>query len=195
MTEYSAFQYNPTASLYNAGSFNSRLGRSSIADARFQRACFKGWLRRLWKILARGSNRLLNLGDYDLRMKGCYYAGVRTVSIGAIRGTQGRAQDFDDQFNPLGERVRERWAGIFLARWQGVVLPLVELIQVGEIYFVRDGHHRISVAKALGAQALEAEVTVIQLDGPLPWERPQSHRDGIINRKAGRCYGACAVSG
>jgi len=48
----------------------------------------------------------------------------------------------------------------------------VELIQVGDVYFVRDGHHRISVARALGQRDVEAEVTLWQVTGPLPWEQP-----------------------
>jgi hypothetical protein len=46
----------------------------------------------------------------------------------------------------------------------------VELIQIGEVYFVQDGHHRISVARALGQRTIEAQVVVWQVSGPLPWE-------------------------
>ena len=56
------------------------------------------------------------------------------------------------------------------AQIQGVPLPTVDLIQVGDRYFVRDGHHRISVARTLGRHFIEAEVTVYQMSGPLPWE-------------------------
>jgi hypothetical protein len=49
---------------------------------------------------------------------------------------------------------------------------MVELIQVGDLYFVRDGHHRISVARAWGQATIDAEVTVWEVVGPLPWERP-----------------------
>jgi hypothetical protein len=48
----------------------------------------------------------------------------------------------------------------------------VQLIRVGDVYFVRDGHHRISVARQRGQDAVDAEVTVWEVDGPLPWERP-----------------------
>ena len=49
------------------------------------------------------------------------------------------------------------------------------LVKVGDKYFVLDGHHRISVAKALGQESIEAEVTVWDVAGPLPWERTTSH--------------------
>ena len=51
-------------------------------------------------------------------------------------------------------------------------MPPVELVQVRDAYFVRDGHHRISVARALGQRDIEAEVMVWHVDGPLPWEEP-----------------------
>jgi len=54
----------------------------------------------------------------------------------------------------------------------GTPLPPVELVQVGDVYFVRDGHHRISVARTVGQRDIEAEVTVWHVDGPLPWEEP-----------------------
>jgi hypothetical protein len=58
------------------------------------------------------------------------------------------------------------------AAWEmGTPLPPVKLIQIGDLYFVRDGHHRISVARAMGQEAIEAEVTAWTVMGPLPWER------------------------
>ena len=62
-----------------------------------------------------------------------------------------------------------------MAFQRGRCLPPVALIQVGDHYFVRDGHHRISVARALGQLAIEATVEVWQVDRPLPWEQlPQA---------------------
>ena len=58
------------------------------------------------------------------------------------------------------------------ARIQDVPLPPVDLIQVGDRYFVRDGHHRISVARTFGQHFIEAETTVYEMAGPLPWEKP-----------------------
>jgi hypothetical protein len=58
------------------------------------------------------------------------------------------------------------------AKMRGVALPPVELIQVGDIYFVRDGHHRISVARAFGQEQVDAEVTVWDVTGPLPRREP-----------------------
>jgi hypothetical protein len=92
------------------------------------------------------------------------------VAIERILGSEGRANDFDRDFNPLQDRSKGRWLGVAAARQRGKPLPPVALIQVGDVYFVQDGHHRISVARALGQRAIEASVMVWQVDGPLPWE-------------------------
>lgn len=98
--------------------------------------------------------------------------GIRTVPINQIRGSESRSRYFDRDFNPLYDHTRGRWLSIAVARQQGKALPVVALIQVGDVYFVQDGHHRISVARALGQKAIEARVSVWQVNGPLPWETP-----------------------
>jgi hypothetical protein len=92
------------------------------------------------------------------------------VPIAQIGGSEGRASDFDRDFNPIKGHTRQRWLGIAAAREQGKVLPPVSLIRVGDLYFVKDGHHRISVARAFGQEAIEAKVIVWQVEGTLPWE-------------------------
>jgi hypothetical protein len=82
------------------------------------------------------------------------------VRLADIRGTEGRAQGFDDEFYPLSDQTRQRWQSVACALEAGIELPPVQLIQVGSTYYVRDGHHRVSVNRALGQEAIEAEVTV-----------------------------------
>ncbi|UCD42915.1 MAG: ParB-like nuclease domain-containing protein [Chloroflexota bacterium] len=91
-----------------------------------------------------------------------HFAGLHNVSIDQIKGTDSREGDFDDSFYPLHDRMRSRWLGVAAARLSGKELPPVELIKVGGIFYVQDGHHRISVAKALGEEFVDAEV--IDLD-------------------------------
>lgn len=169
------------------------------AHDHFERAHQRAWLRRLWNKLTRRSNQLLSLNDFALNIKSSHYAGLRAVSIDDIRGTEGRVDDFDAAFDPLNERTRDRWQGIYAARAQYNDLPPVELIQVGRVYFVRDGHHRISVARDLGGQAVDAEVTVWDVEGPLPWEQASTDRPTErvekISWKASEDHGACAVGG
>jgi hypothetical protein len=91
------------------------------------------------------------------------YRGIRQVPVDEIRGSVNRRQDFDGNFNPIGEHVRERWQKIYLALSAGQVLPPLQLYKLGSDYFVVDGHHRVSVARQLGIQYLEAEVVEYML--------------------------------
>jgi hypothetical protein len=92
--------------------------------------------------------------------------GLRVVPLGSIVGTIDRGRDFDRRFRPTSRRVRSRWEAIAAAMRRGESLPPVDLVKVGEIYFVRDGHHRVSVASALGLSDIDAYVTevVTELD-------------------------------
>jgi hypothetical protein len=94
----------------------------------------------------------------------CAYAGIKPVAINCILGTENRYADFDCDFLPLADHTIHRWLRIAQARKDGIVLPPVELIQAGEVYYIRDGHHRISVARALGEQVIDAEVICLQLE-------------------------------
>ena len=87
--------------------------------------------------------------------------GLQVVAISAIVGTVDRERDFDRHFRPTSGRVRSRWEQIAEAMRRGEALPPVDLIKIGEIYFVRDGHHRVSVACALGHSDIDAYVTEV----------------------------------
>jgi hypothetical protein len=102
--------------------------------------------------------------------------GARTVPIDQIRGSQGRSRDFDPDFNPIQDHTKLRWLSIARARQNGTSLPPVKLAQVEDIYFVQDGHHRISVARAMGQQDIEAEVTIWQLRGAKTMYYPIDNR-------------------
>lgn len=87
--------------------------------------------------------------------------GLQVVPIAAIVGTVDRGRDFDRHFRPTSARVRSRWEHIAAAMRRGDPLPPVDLYKVGEVYFVRDGHHRVSVACALGHNDIDAYVTEV----------------------------------
>jgi hypothetical protein len=87
--------------------------------------------------------------------------GLEVVPLDAIVGTVDRGGDFDRRFRPTSGRVRSRWEHIAAMMRRGESLPPVDLVRVGEIYFVRDGHHRISVARALDRQDIDAYVTEV----------------------------------
>ena len=87
------------------------------------------------------------------------HLGLRVVSIKEIIGSVGRPGDFDRDFLPLRRELKPRWISIQEARFRGNPLPPVELYKLGDGYFVRDGHHRISVARFHGQDFIEAVVT------------------------------------
>jgi len=138
----------------------------------YARARNRARRRQLWSALTGRSDHLLSLAEIEAvgPLSARCYAGTQTVPIRHIRGSQGRVRDFDRDFYPLRDHNKDRWLSVAEARQRGKSLPPVELIQVGEVYFVQDGHHRISVARALGQQDIEAQVTIWQVTGPLPWE-------------------------
>lgn len=86
-------------------------------------------------------------------------AGLEVVPLDAIVGTVDRERDFDRSFRPTSGRIRSRWEQIAAAMRRGESMPPVDLLRIGEIYFVRDGHHRVSVARALGRTDIDARVT------------------------------------
>lgn len=150
----------------------------TVQEARrlYENTWSRGRLNRFWQLMIRRSRRLLDLAaiERDNNIQTRHYLGVQTVSIEQIRGSEGRSADFDASFYPRQRYSRERWIGIAAARLMQSALPPVELIQVGDTYFVRDGHHRISVARALDEQYIEAEVTAWEVSGPLPKDQPVS---------------------
>jgi hypothetical protein len=87
--------------------------------------------------------------------------GLEVVPLHAIVGTVDRSRDFDRRFRPTTGRVRSRWEQIATAMRRGESMPPVDLVRIGEIYFVRDGHHRVSVARALGLTDIDAYVTEV----------------------------------
>jgi hypothetical protein len=87
--------------------------------------------------------------------------GLRVVVLDAIVGTVDREREFDRRFRPTSGRVRSRWEHLDAAMRRGESMPPIDLLKVGEIYFVRDGHHRVSVSRALGREDIDAFVTEV----------------------------------
>jgi hypothetical protein len=134
----------------------SRADAQDWAQGLFKRSAEAGMWRRLWLRLLGRSSGLRALGETTARAQ--RHLGRRTVEIAAIVGSEGRVRDFDSCFAPLGARTRDRWVSVARARHAGRPLPPVQLVLAEDGYYVRDGHHRISVAYALGEQFIEAEV-------------------------------------
>ncbi len=110
------------------------------------------------------------------------YTGRQTVPLSQIHGsaTQARSRDFDADFRLLSPHNADRWQNIAAVCRRGKKLPPVALIEVGGLYFVEDGHHRISVAKADGWTDIEAEVTVLHMTGTMPRKKATGVYDVCI---------------
>ena len=156
----------------------------------------RGWLYRLWAALLGRPRDLLDLRAVAAgrATRARHTVGVQTVPIRQIRGSEGRRHDFDSGFHPLQKHTGARWRAIAQAWLDGADMPPIDLIRVGDSYFVRDGHHRVSVARALGQQEIDATVTVWQVDGPPPPARPSIARRLRSGRTAPACepIGDCA---
>ncbi len=142
---------------------------AQVANQQFTRALLHGWWHTLWAGLRDTPAGLLDLTAFlDHRsIRTVRSAGYQTVPLARIRGSEARSHDFDAAFHPRHTRTRDRWLRIARARLLGIELAPVDLIQVGDIYFVRDGHHRISVAGAFGQREIDAVVTAWEADTPV----------------------------
>jgi hypothetical protein len=87
--------------------------------------------------------------------------GLELIPLDSIIGTVDRSREFDRDFRPTSPRVRERWERINLAQRRGEAMPPIDVYRIGELHFVKDGHHRVSVAHALGYRDIEAYVTEV----------------------------------
>jgi hypothetical protein len=91
------------------------------------------------------------------------YIGLQTIELDSILGTVDRGVHggFDRQFRPTTARVRARWERIANAARRGESLPPISVYRIGDVHFVRDGHHRVSVARALGRDVIDAYVVEV----------------------------------
>ena len=133
---------------------------SSQARSDFQRARFKAFINRVWGTLSGQPTTLLSYDEIKekLRIGGPIYRGVQTVRVDQIAGSLNRYHEFDRVFLPASDKLAERWQSVTRAFYEEISLPPVVLYKVGQVYFVVDGHHRVSVAREQGQLYIEAEV-------------------------------------
>ena len=92
--------------------------------------------------------------------------GLQSISLDSIVGSVDRSREFDRRFRPRSSRVRGRWERIAQAQRRGEPLPPISVYRVGNLHFVEDGHHRVSVARALGQTHIDAYVTEVLTELP-----------------------------
>jgi len=154
-----------------------------IAHDDFDHALTKGFWRKILGHLRREDNELLPYEEVreKLPILGQHYAGVHEVPLDRIVGSIGRFRDFDRVFLPTQRRTRNRWESIDKAHLKDIILPPVDLIKIGDIYFVKDGNHRVSVANQRGQLYIDA--SVVEIDTPVQLT-PNMRVDDITLRKA-----------
>lgn len=132
----------------------------SKASEDFNKARTQAILFRILNVLTPQNEEMLSLQDVKdvLRPKSESYRGLKTVPVSRIVGSEGRYRDFNKHFLPKREQLRGRWTRVDKAHLQDVSLPAIKLYELGGVYFVRDGNHRVSVARSQGVEDIDAEV-------------------------------------
>ena len=87
--------------------------------------------------------------------------GVQSIALESIVGTVDRGKEFDREFRPTSSRARMRFERIAEAQRRGVAMPPIDVYRVGDLHFVRDGHHRVAVARAQGRDTIDARVVEV----------------------------------
>ncbi len=130
----------------------------------FNKARSKATISHILHAMTPENQNLLSLENIKklIKPKSETYLGMKTVDIDLIIGSEGRYNDFNRTFLPKKEFIRNRWESIDKAHLKSIILPPIKLYEIGGSYFVRDGNHRVSVAKLQGVMSIDAEV--IRLD-------------------------------
>ncbi len=142
-----------------------------------QRAFIEEWL----SFFTGRSNHLLPFEEVrqSLQLQDAAYKGLREIELDKIIGSTGRYRDFTRTFLPKNNTTQERWRRVDAVAHSEQGFPPIEVYQVGDVYFVRDGNHRVSVARAHGAATIEAEV--IEYKTPVPFG-PDDNLDDLLLR-------------
>ena len=140
------------------------MSRLSQSQEDFAKARNRALFNELQHFLNPEETRLLSLEDVKrmLRPTGEVYQGMKAVPVELIVGSEGRYHDFDNHFFPRNLHLKQRWENIHRAHLEDIILPPISLYELGGLYFVRDGNHRVSVAKSQGIADLDAEVVSLQ---------------------------------
>jgi hypothetical protein len=140
----------------NSGRYGEEYRTSAAARQLYRRTREAA---RLGDLLARLFGRPRHLAALDKAVTPGHYAGLKSVPLNEIHGSLDRADDYDADWRPLDGNGEQRWLRVATARAEGRGLPPVQLVRAGGAYYVQDGHHRVSVARARGEREIEAEVT------------------------------------
>ena len=142
---------------------------SDQTERDFERAHNRAFIHKVLAFLLGRSRRLLSFSEVKdkIRWDTENYIGLHVVPINSIIGSVGRYKDFDREFLPVQRALRRRWKSVDDAFYSDVLLPPIQLYKVGDVYFVKDGNHRVSVARQRGVEFIDAEVIECRAKVPL----------------------------
>ncbi len=163
----------------------------SMARSDFGKLRTRETLTRILSLLKARRDEMLSLGDVRslLRPDSETYKGMRTIPIEMIVGSEGRYKDFNRAFLPRHDKLMRRWISVDMAHYQDVALPPIKVFEIGGVYFVRDGNHRVSVAKAKGAVFIDAEVISLSSEIPItPGMSREELKRAVIDFEEARFY-------
>ena len=130
----------------------------------FDNVYMKALFSKIFDKLKGKQNSLLSFHEImkHVKIKNEFYKGMQEVLIEQIVGSEGRYNDFNKRFLPRRKNLRGRWERVDEAHYKDIILPPIKLYKLSEMYFVRDGNHRVSVGKKQGRAYIDAEVVEIQ---------------------------------
>jgi hypothetical protein len=111
--------------------------------------------------------------------------GLQSIRLATIVGTLDPRRDFDNRFRPTSNRIRSRWERLALAQRRGEPIPPIQVYRVGDLHFVEDGHHRVSIAAAARQETIDAYVIEIVSNVPAPMRNPREAGPGGRAGQAG----------
>ncbi len=154
---------------------------SSQTDEDFNKARNKALINEIQHLLNPEEATLISFTDIKkmLRPKNEVYKGMQVVPIKLIVGSEGRYKDFDNHFFPKSNFLKARWERVDSAVLQSITLPPISLYEAGGLFFVRDGNHRVSVAKMKGQEYIDAEVVSLQSEIKL---KPSTSKKNILKQ-------------
>jgi hypothetical protein len=143
----------------------------------FDRARMQEAFSSIFSILSPEDDELIALDDVRalFRSNAQSYKGVLPIKIADIVGSEGRYRDFNRHFLPKKTHLRQRWESIDKAHYNQTTLPPIKVYKISGLYFVRDGNHRVSVAKMQGVEFIDAEITT--LDSEIALDRKMSKKE------------------
>lgn len=155
---------------------------ASALNSDFEKAKSRARVSKVVSFLTAKNDDLLSFEEITGMVKPASqsYAGIKNVPLDRVVGSEGRNEDFNRSFLPRKEFLRYRWMKVDEAQYEDKILPPVKLYELGSLYFVKDGNHRISVAKLRRREFIDAEVTHLTSDVDLKPGMTMRHIESAI---------------